>query len=92
MLHHLLAARSQHGDIAEYHERFDHADARIFCSCGRRKAPKHIFYCLKVPPRCRMRLAPSPTAAVNRVIGKNYIEFVKVTRDSAFFEKVWPRY
>ncbi|EXU95101.1 reverse transcriptase domain protein [Metarhizium robertsii] len=36
-LHHLLAARSSHGDFADYHERFNHKDARITCSCGRRK-------------------------------------------------------
>ncbi|RKK93005.1 hypothetical protein BFJ70_g17753, partial [Fusarium oxysporum] len=64
-LHHLLAARSLHGDFAAYHERFDHGDARLVCSCGRRKAPDHIFYCRKVPQRHRMRLAPSPNAAVN---------------------------
>jgi ribonuclease HI len=91
-LHHLLAARSQHGDFAEYHERFEHADAQLLCSCGRRKTPSHIFYCRKVPPRCRMRLAPSPTAAVNRAIGKNFNQFIKVARGSAFFEKVCLRY
>ncbi|KFA50736.1 hypothetical protein S40293_10100 [Stachybotrys chartarum IBT 40293] len=48
-LHHLLAARLHHGDYAEYHERFDHANARILCPCGRRKAPSHIFYCRKQP-------------------------------------------
>jgi ribonuclease HI len=57
-LHHLLAARSLHGDFAAYHERFDHSDARLVCSCNRRKAPDHIFYCRKVPPRHQMRLAP----------------------------------
>jgi hypothetical protein len=39
-----------------------------------------------------MRLTPSPIAAVNGAIGKNYIEFVKVARVSAFFEKVCPRH
>ncbi|KAM4060839.1 reverse transcriptase [Hirsutella rhossiliensis] len=33
-LHHLLAARSGHGDFADYHERFNHEEARIECSCG----------------------------------------------------------
>ncbi|RKL07807.1 hypothetical protein BFJ70_g16852 [Fusarium oxysporum] len=28
-LHHLLAARSLHGDFAAYHERFDHGDAHL---------------------------------------------------------------
>ncbi|KAM4063478.1 RNase H domain-containing protein [Hirsutella rhossiliensis] len=40
-LHHLLAARSGHGDFADYHERFNHEEARIECSCGRRKSPTH---------------------------------------------------
>jgi ribonuclease HI len=57
-LHHLLAARSLHGDFAAYHERFDHGDAHLVCSCNRRKAPDHIFYCRRVLPRHRMRLAP----------------------------------
>jgi hypothetical protein len=39
-----------------------------------------------------MRLAPSPTAAVNRAIGRNFNKFVKVARGSAFFEKLCPRY
>ncbi|KAM4055569.1 RNase H domain-containing protein [Hirsutella rhossiliensis] len=33
-LHHLLAARSGHGDFAGCHERFNHEEARIECSCG----------------------------------------------------------
>jgi hypothetical protein len=39
-----------------------------------------------------MRLAPSPTAAVNRAIGKNFNEFVKIAKSSAFFERVCFRY
>ncbi|XP_044723886.1 RNase H domain-containing protein [Hirsutella rhossiliensis] len=37
LLHHLLAARTHHGDFADYHERLNHDDARLTCSCGRRK-------------------------------------------------------
>ncbi|KID94004.1 Ribonuclease H-like protein, partial [Metarhizium majus ARSEF 297] len=43
ILHHLLAARTYHGDFADYHERSHHSDAGITCSCGRRKAPTHLF-------------------------------------------------
>ncbi|KID81125.1 ATP-dependent DNA helicase PIF1 [Metarhizium guizhouense ARSEF 977] len=68
-LHRLLAARSHHGDFAAYHERFNHANARLACSCRRRKEPKHLFYCRKIPPHRRMRLAPSPTAAIDLAIG-----------------------
>ncbi|EMT73957.1 hypothetical protein FOC4_g10000229 [Fusarium odoratissimum] len=91
-LHHLLAARSRHGDFAAYHERFDHDDARLVCSCGRRKAPDHIFYCRRIPPRHRMRLAPSPNAAVNFAIGKDFTKFVDLSKNSAFFRKICPRY
>ncbi|OAQ62538.1 endonuclease/reverse transcriptase [Purpureocillium lilacinum] len=86
LLHHLLAARSRHGDFADYHERFNHDDARLSCSCGRRKEPSHLFYCRKILPRHRMRLAPSPTAAVNRAIGRDFDKFVKLAKASSFFE------
>ncbi|RKK08478.1 hypothetical protein BFJ66_g17778 [Fusarium oxysporum f. sp. cepae] len=89
---HLLAARSLHGDFAAYHERFNHNDARVTCSCGRRKAPDHVFYCRKVPRRCRIRLVPSPTAAVNLAIGRNFDKYIKLTKSSAFFERICTRY
>ncbi|RKK19034.1 hypothetical protein BFJ63_vAg19415 [Fusarium oxysporum f. sp. narcissi] len=91
-LHHLLAARSLHGDFAAYHERFNHDDARLLCSCGRRKAPDHIFYCRKVPPRHRMRLTPSPNAAVNLAVGKDFTKFIDLSKNSAFFGKICPRH
>ncbi|ODM24321.1 hypothetical protein SI65_01971 [Aspergillus cristatus] len=40
----LLAARSGHGDFAEYHERFEHDEALLTCSCGCRKEPSHFYY------------------------------------------------
>ncbi|KAJ6438021.1 hypothetical protein O9K51_09443 [Purpureocillium lavendulum] len=92
LLHHLLAARTHHGDFADYHERFKHEDARLTCSCGRQKEPKHLFYCRKIPPRYRMRLAPSPTAAVNRAIGRDFDQFVKVAKASSFFGTICPRH
>lgn len=91
-LHHLLAARSLHGDFAAYHERFDHDDARLVCSCGRRKATDHIFYCRKVPPRHRIRLTPSPNAAVNLAVGKDFTKFIDLSKNSAFFGKICPRH
>ncbi|KAI8401548.1 hypothetical protein FOFC_18417 [Fusarium oxysporum] len=91
-LHHLLAARSLHGDFAAYHQRFDHIDARLVCSCKRRKAPDHIFYCRKVPQRHRMRLSPSPNAAVNLAIGQDFTKFTKLSKASAFFGKICPHY
>lgn len=83
-LHHLLAARTHHGDFADYHERFNHDDARMNCSCGRRKAPHHLFHCRKVSSRHRMRLAPSPTAIIHRAIGRDFDKFVKNGRGKCF--------
>ncbi|KAJ3453540.1 hypothetical protein MRS44_017787 [Fusarium solani] len=92
VLHHLLAARSLHGDFAAYHERFNHTEARVLCSCNRRKTPDHIFYCRRVPPRKRARLAPSPNTAVNLALGKDFDKFVKLAKISAFFDRICPRY
>ncbi|KAK2468406.1 hypothetical protein H9L39_20052 [Fusarium oxysporum f. sp. albedinis] len=91
-LHHLLAARSLHGDFAVYHERFNHNDARLVCSCGRRKAPDHIFYCRTVPPRQQVRLTSSPNAAIYLAIGRDSTKFVDLAKDSSFFGKIYPRY
>jgi hypothetical protein len=91
-LHHLLAARSLHGDFAAYHERFDHGNARLICSCNRCKALDHIFYCRKVPPRHQMRMSPSPNAAVNLAIGQVFTKFTELSKASAFFGKIYPRY
>ena len=43
----LLAARSGHGDFAQYHERFKHENAELHCRCGARKAPTHFLFCRK---------------------------------------------
>lgn len=84
VLHHLFAARNHHGDFADYHERFGHDDAKLTCSCGWRKSPTHLFYCRKVDPRHRMRLAPSPAVTIDRAIGR---DFVKLVQSSSFLRR-----
>jgi len=44
-LGHILAARSQHGDFAAYHSRFNYNNATLNYSCGRPKTSFHFFYC-----------------------------------------------
>ncbi|MGH7965947.1 MAG: ribonuclease H family protein [Candidatus Binatia bacterium] len=92
ILHHLLAARSHHGDFADYHERFNHDTARITCSCGRRKTPSHIFYCRKVAPRHRLRLTPSAYVAIHQAIGKDCEKFTNIAKESSFFRNICPQY
>ncbi|OAQ74382.1 endonuclease/reverse transcriptase [Purpureocillium lilacinum] len=90
-LHSLLAARSRQGDFADYHERFNHDDARLDCSCGRRKAPEHPFYCRKISPRLRMRQTPSPAKVIHHAVAKCFKAFVEMTSESSFFQRICPR-
>jgi len=41
----LLQIRTGHGHFADYHERFHHQDAEIYCTCGQRTAPLHPLVC-----------------------------------------------
>ncbi len=41
----IIAARTGHGDFADYHIRFNHEDAHLLCRCGARKGPLHFFFC-----------------------------------------------
>jgi hypothetical protein len=75
-LGYLLAARTRHGDFADYHERFNHEDAELNCPCGRRKSPTHLFYCRKILRRLRPRLAPEPEAAIRRYLGRSFQTYV----------------
>ncbi|EXA31541.1 hypothetical protein FOVG_17162 [Fusarium oxysporum f. sp. pisi HDV247] len=38
--------------------------------------------------RCQIRLVPSPTAAANLAIGRNFDKYIKLTKSSAFFERI----
>jgi len=61
-LGHILAARTQHGDFAAYHERFHHSNFTRNCSCGRPKSPLHFFYCKYSTVRELTRKAPASEA------------------------------
>ena len=60
----LLAARSGHGDFAEYHERFKHDDALLTCSCGRRKEPFHLYSCREGRKAAAHPLGQQPVADI----------------------------
>ncbi len=78
VLGYLLMTRSQHGDFAEYHERFHPGQATLECPCGRQKSPTHLFYCRKIPGHLRVRLAPDPEAAIGKFLGSSYKVFVRI--------------
>ncbi|KAM4063341.1 RNase H domain-containing protein [Hirsutella rhossiliensis] len=91
-LRHLLAARSGHGDFADYHERFDHQEVRIECSCGRRKSPTHIFYCRKISTRHRLRLVPTADEAISQALGRGFDRFLGLVMETGFFDRICHRH
>ncbi|KAJ3495815.1 hypothetical protein NLG97_g3121 [Lecanicillium saksenae] len=77
-LGYLLAARTHHGDFADYHERFNHDSAETRCPCRRRKSPTHLFYCKKIPRSLRPRLEPEPDKAFRNYVGRSFKTFAKL--------------
>ncbi|KAJ3499128.1 hypothetical protein NLG97_g581 [Lecanicillium saksenae] len=77
-LGYLLTARTQHGDFAEYHERFHPGQATLECPCGRLKSPTHLFYCRKIPGHLRVRLTPDPEMAIGKFLGRSYQVYVRI--------------
>lgn len=61
LLHHLLAARSDHGDFEAYHKRFRHAGNHRF-SCGGGKSTAYLAFCRIT----RLSQARWPTPEVDR--------------------------
>lgn len=64
----ILAARSHHGDFADYHIRFNHTDATLTCSCGKRKSPLHFFFCRKGKATKTLSRRP-PSEAIPWLLG-----------------------
>ena len=90
-LHRLLAARSGHGDFADYHERFEHEDAVLECSCGKRKAPEHFLLCDKVRARDRPRLAGSCRDKIRTLLAGPPKKFANFIEKIDFYGKICPR-
>jgi ribonuclease HI len=89
----ILAARSGHGDFADYHERFNHADSHLLCSCGARKARLHFFFCRRAIRRApRPRGAPS--LALPTLLGtpKGAIELAAWLTKTCFYGDICPRH
>jgi hypothetical protein len=88
----LLAARTGHGDFASYHERFNHQDACLLCSCGDRKTPLHFFFCRKAH-QLVPRLSGAPSIAIPDLLGttKGAMDLAAWLTKTRFFEDVCPR-
>ncbi|KAK6222517.1 reverse transcriptase [Colletotrichum tabaci] len=103
-LHHLLAARSGHGDFEHYHRRFNHTEALLTCSCGEAKEVDHLVYCSATLARRQQWPTLYPTGPLDPIgpMGsleryfkglmtdpKGFEAFLRVTH---FFRKICPRY
>lgn len=98
-LHHLLALRTGHGDFKWYHEKFDHPDAKLVCSCGKNKSPDHIVRCSKSLRRFtywpdRPSLPPTNKSEARRYLRHlcaNPQKFAKLLAVTQFYAKICPR-
>ena len=91
LLGRLLAARTGHGDFADYHERFNHEDAYLLCGCGSRKSPLHFFFCYKGKRRASHPLGPPARAVPLLGTAKGAKELASWLADTKFFEDICPR-
>jgi hypothetical protein len=93
LLGRVIAVRTGHGDFAAYHERFNHTDAHLLCSCGAQKAPLHFFFC-----RLAKRRAPRPPGAPSIVLPtllgtpKGVVKLGAWLAKTRFFEDICPRH
>jgi len=89
----ILAARSHHGDFADYHTRFNHTDATLECSCGKRKSPLHFFFCRKGKAIKTLSKQP-PSEAIPWLLGtaegtKRLAAWLETTK---FYQDICPRH
>jgi hypothetical protein len=89
----ILASRTSHGDFTDYHERFKHANAMNNCSCGKRKAPLHFFFCRKGKAIQLLNKRP-PSEALPWLLGTvaGTTKLAKWLTDTRFFQEICPRH
>lgn len=86
-LHWLLAARTGHGDFADYHRRFNHEDAILQCSCGKDKTPAHPLFCRKANRTTRW---VGRQRHVDEMLGPKWPDFIKHIANKHFFVEYCP--
>jgi ribonuclease HI len=92
LLARILAARTGHGDFADYHERFNHEDAYLQCRCGARKSPVHFFFCRIVKRRLPRPPGP-PSETIPFLLGtpKGAAKLAAWLSETRFFDDICPR-
>src|ERR1700759_2556307 len=81
-----------HTDFADYHERFQHDDAYLFCRCGARKAPYHFLFCPIAKRKARRPLGP-PSQVIPYLLGsvKGAQKLATWLAETQFYTDICPR-
>ena len=89
LLGRLIAARSGHGDFADYHDRFGHLEAELRCACNARKSPLHFFFC-RIARRRARRPQGAPSTLIPWLIGtdKGISTLTEWWRKNRFYEDI----
>ncbi len=83
-----MAARSGHGDFADYHERFNHQVALLTCCCATRKSSEHFLQSPRVRARARFRTPLREGARWALGTAKGTSRFRIWTQETSFFTDI----
>jgi ribonuclease HI len=86
----ILAIRSGHGDFADYHTRFHHNDALLYCSCGKRKSPLHFYFCRKGKATKSLPGPPSDNLQWLLCTSTGINKLAKWFTDTRFYQEICP--
>ena len=75
--HRLIAARTGHGDYADYHRRFNPEHEDLKCVCGREKRPWHFSECRPALLRWRIYEKMAPPGAREMIGEKGWQKFIQ---------------
>jgi ribonuclease HI len=91
LLGRIIAARSNHGDFADYHQRFNRTNAELYCSCNARKTCFHFFFC-RIARRHARRPPGPPSSLIPNLLGTSagIVLLTEWWRKNRFFEDTCP--
>ena len=86
----ILAIRSGHGDFADYHTRFSHDNALLYCSCGKKKSPLHFYFCRR--GKATQPLPGPPSEKLQWLLGTStgLNKLAKWLIDTRFYQEICP--
>ncbi|KAL1955020.1 hypothetical protein VTO42DRAFT_373 [Malbranchea cinnamomea] len=86
----LYAARTGHGDFAEYHTRWQHEDAECYCRRGSRKGSEHFYYCRLARRATVQRQRPTYSFREMLATPQGVQGFHSWIKETAFYRDICP--